>query len=290
MKHYLSIWKMLWQRLWKAKLALLLTILLCQFLRWLAAPDTSSLLWLAGIGLGIFVLFDLAMAFWMYTKMKRSMPYYQFVEDFGPCEEAVDLHRKLFQNPKPGERLALADLLLSMFRAEEAEAVLMQLRPEGLIGIERLRYLNAMLLVYAYTGRKQQLWQMFQSCRQEAGRLTEKNPIFALSYFNTADLALAMNGDVDGSEMYCQYVEREAAKKRGIEKANAQLLAMITRTERLYALGWRDVAAAMETHTRTEIENCKEFRKAWKRDVLMNLLNHAKTLAPKPVPPAPSVK
>ena len=278
--NFITIWKTLWKQLWKQKLALSVMNLLSAFLYWVSDPEHRNLPAALGIALCVFAGFDLLLTVLMYVHMKPSAPYYRIMEECGPCEEAVQMHRHLFPNPKAGERLARIDLLISLFRMDEAEAELSLLRPEALIGVERLRYLNDLLLIYAYTLRREPLWNLFQTHRQEAGRLSEKYPVMKIPYFNTAELALALNGDAAGSEMYCQYIGREAGKKHGSERITAELLAMVTRTERLYALGQYDAAAAMDAQTRAAAaQHSSEIRPQWRHGMMLKLLDHAKIFA-----------
>lgn len=279
--NFFTIWKTLWKQLLKHKLVLLFLIALCGFLYWISDPEHRSLPLALAVTAGIFAGFDLLITLLMYVHMKPSFPYYRIMEECGPCEEAVLMHRHLFPNPSTDERLARIDLLIAMFRMEEAEAEFAALRPEGLTGLMRLRYLNDALLLYAYTLRREPLWNLFQSCRQEAGSLAEKYPQFALVYFNTANLALALNGDAEGSEMYCRYTEREAANKKGSDKAVAEILAMITRVEQAYALGLYDEAAKLDAQIRSAVaERSNAIKQPWRHSMFLKLLDHAKIFAP----------
>lgn len=191
----------------------------------------------------------------------------------GPCSEYVDAYIAAHKNPKPYDRLLIADQLISVKRYEEAEKMLdsvkiSALSDDDIKGTGHFERIN----LYLRTGRADEAFEIF--CKNKKffdiyfGSPARER--MAGSFYDVAADVLSIKGDEHGAMQYISFIRKWSQK---YEPA-FPVMSGVSYVRVLKNLGnsqWHDEYASLKN----QIENYGGYQMKWQKESTLNLLEDA---------------
>lgn len=191
----------------------------------------------------------------------------------GMCSEYVDAYIAAHKNPKPYDRLLIADQLISVKRYEEAEEMLDSVKISALSDDDTKGTGNFVRInLYLRTGRTDEAFEIF--CKNKKFLdIYFGSPVrerMAGSYYDAAADVLSLKGDEQGAMQYIVCIRKWSQKY----EAAFPVMSGISYVRVLRNLGdtqWQDEYASLKN----QIENYGGYQMKWQKESTLNLLEDA---------------
>lgn len=209
----------------------------------------------------------------MYKLMGTTEELENIYKEKGFCGEWVDAFKASHPKMKFMDKFRLADVLNSLERYDEAEALLKEIKIFQITDdLKMAMYYNTLMCTYIGQKRAEDALELFRKHQRFfdtffSAPLYEK---YAIAYYDNAAAVLAMNGEIKGA---AQYLELEKKSAQQYDKTG--IYPMITYVRMLNLSGDQELAKEEAEQVRRHIEEWTQYRYSWEKDNFMKVLDNA---------------
>lgn len=194
----------------------------------------------------------------------------------GICDEYVELFRRTYPHPNKKRKIELADVLISLSRYDEAEAVLDSMKATIVDDDDTHgTYCNTLMTLYIETYRKEDGLALFRKYQKflDLYFTSSGRNFYAPAYYDNAAVLLAMNGYTDLAGDYLGY-EKQWVEHNQEKYPASVYYPTITYIHMLTVLGKTEAAQQEAAKVRRSMEQFA-FKTAPQRDALFGMLEKA---------------
>lgn len=200
------------------------------------------------------------------------------LETHGPSEEFLRYFEHHHPCAEGADAMTIIELQLALHHYLPAEQSLRSMSPHLLEPKLRIRYVNAVMKLYIMTGRTEFALDCFTAYQGFAEEYLQSGGNGILSYFDNAASVLALAGDFEEAQRYCQAMRTYIARFQITDMQ--YLLPDITHVKLLFLQNEMDAAEQAFQDVRFRIENFPRYEHPWNQQFLLDLLDQTRLFAP----------
>lgn len=209
----------------------------------------------------------------MYKLMGTTEEIENIYKAKGFCDEWVEAFKAAHPKMKFMDKFRLADVLNSLERYSEAEALLKEIHIFQMTDELKLAmYYNTLMCTYIGQKRAGEALEVFRKQQRFLDTLFSA-PLYekyAIAYYDNAAAVLAMNGEIKGA---AQYLEGEKQLAQKYDKTG--IYPMITYVRMLALSGDQELAREEAEPVRKRIEEWDQYNYPWEKDNFLKILDSA---------------